>query len=412
VRAQTPATHVKQTHAADDKTPLSLFPVAPVWTLPLNNALAAPPGFRDAYAVFALEGGQLAAYDLELGSRLWLTNLATKVEPALGTAQVFVVTEDALMALSLRTGETLWTRPLDDELAAAPVVAGDRLVLATADGDVLVLREADGGDIWRRRLASSARSRPAFTATRVFVPTADGSVVALDLQGGAVVWTRRLGGIGHDILGGDDRIFLGSEDRFFYCLDAKSGAVKWRWATGADAIGLPAADDRTVYFVSLDNVLRGLNRSSGVQRWKRALPFRPIAGPLKSRETLVVAGTTPLLEAYGTRDGSSLGRFTVPAELSAPPALFDDRARVFPVLVTISSDIVGRATAVGATRQIEPASTALAPLPNAESVAAPPAPPADLGGVSELPNLIPVVPATEPRPRSGVQGGEGRGGRS
>jgi len=397
VHAQTPTTtHVKQTHSADDKTPLSLFPVTPVWTLPLNNALSAPPGFRDAYAVFALEGEQLAAYDLERGSRLWLTNVATKVEPALDLGRVFVVTGDALMALSLHTGETLWTRPFDDELAAAPVVAGDRLVLTTADGDVLMLRDDDGGEIWRRRLPGAASSRPSFTTTRLFVPTADGAVVALDMQSGNIVWTRRLGGSGHDILAGDDRIFLGSEDRFFYCLDARNGEVKWRWPTGADAIGLPVADDRTVYFVSLDNVLRGLNRSSGVQRWKSALPFRPVAGPLNYRETLVVPGTTPLLEAYSTRDGRSFGRYTVPAELSAPPVLIADRAQVFPVLVTISSDIIGRATVAGATRNIEPANTPVTPLPDEEIVLSPSAAPPDLGAVSALPNPTPVVPGTEP----------------
>src|SRR5204863_708763 len=97
IRAQaplTPARTVKQTRAADDKRPLSLFPVAPVWTLPLNNALTAPPAFRDAYAVFALEGEQLAAYDLEQGARLWLTNIATTIEPAIGAELVFIATDD------------------------------------------------------------------------------------------------------------------------------------------------------------------------------------------------------------------------------------------------------------------------------------------------------------------------------
>jgi outer membrane protein assembly factor BamB len=397
--AQTPVTAaraIKQTRSADDKTPLSLFPVAPVWTLPLNNALTAPPGFRDAYAVFALEGEQLAAYDLERGSQLWLTNITTNVEPALGAGHVFIATDDALTALSLRTGQAVWTQPFDNELAAAPVVAGDRLVLATAEGDVIALRAADGVELWRRTLERAASSRPAWTATRLFVPTAGSHVVALNLENGDVVWDRRLGGIGHDILAGDDRIFLGSQDRFFYCLNAKNGEVAWRWPTGADAIGLPVADDRTVYFVSLDNMLRGLNRSSGVQRWKSALPFRPISGPVKYRDTLVVAGTTPMLQAYNARDGKSLGRYAVATELSALPYLFADAARVFPVLATISSDIVGRATVSGATRDIEPAVGALMPLPNAEMVPSPPDPPVDLNPVSALPNLIPVVPAAEP----------------
>jgi outer membrane protein assembly factor BamB len=399
IRAQTPTTparSVKQRRAADDKTPLSLFPVAPVWTLPLNNALTAPPAFRDAYAVFALDGEQLAAYDLERGERLWLTNIGTTFEPAIGAEFVFIATDDSLIALSLRTGEPAWTRPLDDELAAAPVVAGDRLVLSTSDGKVLALRVSDGGELWRQMLPRATTSPPAFTAARLFLSTADNFVVALNLQTGDVVWRRRLGGIGHDILAGDDRLFLGSQDRNFYALNAKSGEIEWHWPTGADAIGLPVADDKSVYFVSLDNVLRGLNRSSGVQRWKNVLPLRPIAGPVKYMETLAVAGTTPALHAYSTRDGKTLGRYSVASELSAPPYLFTDRARVFPVLVTISSDIVGRATVSAATRDVEPPNGPPMELPNAEKVPQMPDPPKDLGPVSALANLIPVVAAAEP----------------
>jgi outer membrane protein assembly factor BamB len=398
-RAQTavPAARaVKQTHALDDKTPLALFPVMPIWTLSLNNALTAPPAFRDALAVFALEGAQLAAYDLAAGSRLWLTSLATTVEPAIGEHVVFVASDGALSALSLRNGDVVWRQPFDDELAAALTVAGDRLVVATAGGDIVAHRVADGMELWRRHLPRAVTSRPAFVESELFVATADKQIAAINLDTGDVVWSRTLNGVGHDILASGDRIFFGSQDRYFYCLNAEDGTIEWRWPTGADAIGLPSADDRTVYFVSLDNVLRGLNRSSGVQRWKTPLPFRPISGPLKWSETLVVAGTSPLLQAASIREGKSLGSYSVSTELSALPYLFVDSARVFPVLVTISSDIIGRATVSGSTRDIEPPGAGIAPLPDVVALPAAANPPEDLGGVSPLPNLTLVDPTAEP----------------
>jgi outer membrane protein assembly factor BamB len=393
--ATTPTRAVKQTRSADDKTPLSLFPVAPIWTLALNNALTAPPAFRDSFAVFALEGEQLAAYDLERGVQRWLINLATTVEPAIGADLVFVVTDESLVGLSRNTGAVAWTKPFGEELSVAPVVDGDRLLLSSADGAVIALRAADGSEIWRRQLPRGSSSRPAFTATRIFVPTADSFVVALDAQKGEILWRRHLGGIGHDIVESNDRLFLGDQDRYFYCLNAVNGEVEWRWLTGADAIGLPVVDDKTVYFVSLDNILRALNRGSGVQRWKTPLPFRPIAGPLRHAETLVVAGTTPQLQATSTRDGKLLGRDSAPMELSAPPYLFADRARVFPVLTTISSDIIGRATVTATTRDMEPVNSPPGPLPNIEKVPLVPAMPRPVEVVSELPNLIPVAPAAE-----------------
>ena len=399
--AQTPtptSRAVKQTRAADDKTPLSLFPLTPIWTLPLNNALTAPPAFRDAHAVFALEGGQLAAYELSTGSRLWLTSVSTTVEPVIGTDEVFVAEDDTIAALALRTGDVVWRQPFDAELATAPIVAGDRLILTTADGDVIALRASDGVVAWQRHLPRAASSRPAATSSRLFISTADSHVVSLNLQSGEIVWDRRLGGVGHDILAGDERVFLGSQDRYFYCLNAKTGDVDWRWLTGADAIGLPVADERTVYFVSLDNMIRGMNRSSGVQRWKAPLAFRPISGPLKFAETLVVGGTTPLLQAFNTRDGKVLGRYSASTELSALPYLFVDPSRVFPVLTTISSDIVGRATVSTATRDVEPANSTPTPLPNA--LVFPPMTdmPTALDEISPLPNLTPMALPAEPSP--------------
>ena len=109
--AQTPvpaARAVKQTRSADDKTPLALFPVATIWTLALNSALTAPPAFRGSFAVFALEGEQIVAYDLSKGSRLWLTTIATEVEPAIGANEVFIADSGGIAALSLSSGEVLW----------------------------------------------------------------------------------------------------------------------------------------------------------------------------------------------------------------------------------------------------------------------------------------------------------------
>ena len=60
--------------------------------------------------------------------------------------------------------------------------------------------------------------------------------------------------------------------------------------TGADVVSRPSVDDDHVYFVSLDNVLRALNRGNGVQQWKRGLPFRPAWRPMTAADTVLVTG--------------------------------------------------------------------------------------------------------------------------
>ena len=116
--------------------------------------------------------------------------------------------------------------------------------------------------------------------------------------------------------------------------------------------------------MSLDNVLRALNRSSGVQRWKSPLSLRPATGPLRAAEALVVSGPAPTLRAYKAEDGKSAGDFALPGELAAPPHLFTPASRAFPVVLAVARDIVKGVTVVALTRSFEPATSAAVSLPN------------------------------------------------
>ncbi len=66
-------------------------------------------------------------------------------------------------------------------------------------------------------------------------------------------------------------------------------------------------DAKRVYFIALDNILRGHNRNSGSMSWKQVLPVRPFTGPLLSGDTLIVAGVAAELHGYNTADGKSVG---------------------------------------------------------------------------------------------------------
>ena len=146
-------------------------------------------------------------------------------------------------------------------------------------------------------------------------------------------------------------------------MNTRDGAVEWRWQTGGPVIGLPVVDDRTAYFVSLDNVLRALNKSNGVQRWKIPLPLRPATGPLHAAESILVSGPAPMLRAYRTTDGKAAGEFALAGELAAPPHLFTPVSRAFPVVIAVARDIVKGVTVVALSHSFDPAIAPLTPLP-------------------------------------------------
>jgi outer membrane protein assembly factor BamB len=187
-------------------------------------------------------------------------------------------------------------------------------------------------------------------------------VIALTVVDGSPIWERRLGGAPNEILALEDRLYVGAQDNFLYCLMTEDGRIDWRWRTGGDVIGLPVVDDNTVYFVSLDNVLRALNRKSGGQRWIRTLPFRPAWAPVKVAGVLVVAGQSPSLRAYALTDGSASGEVTAPAEIAEAPHVVESGATALPTLLVMTRDIKEGAVGLLITRSLEPASTPVTAL--------------------------------------------------
>ncbi|MSO45366.1 MAG: hypothetical protein EXQ59_01165 [Acidobacteria bacterium] len=342
---------------------MSLFPVAPVWTLALNAQLAVPPAYDDAHAFFAL-GDRLLAYRFDDGRQVWNASATLILEPVTGDGLLFITEARQLQALRVEDATIAWQIPFTEQQAAHPVWNHGRLVVTTTTGSVLTFRARDGSLAWRHELKSAAHAPATLTADRVYVPTEDGRVVTLDAGTGAPVWERRLGGAANDVLATADRVFVGSDDNYFYCLLAKDGRVDWRWRTGGDVIGKPVGDKDTVYFVSRDNVLRALDRVSGGQRWLRALPLRPTTGPIRAGGTIVISGVAPTVRGFNATDGAPAGDQSTGGELAAPAHVLDEGTNPLPRIIILTRDISKGAAALLLKRDVEPAVRGLTPLPN------------------------------------------------
>ena len=298
------------------------MPVETVWGLALNNALTVPPAYDGTRAFFSIEGDRLVAYDLISGTQQWMITARPVMEPVAGDGLLFILEADMLRALHVADGSIAWQLPFADTLAVHPVWDNGWLIVANHDGEITALRATDGQLIWRRDIKSPAHAPPTLAADRIYVPTADHRIVALQVESGEPIWERRLGGAPNDILVVNDRLFAGSQDNFFYCVMAADGRVDWRWRTGGDVAGRPVADERYVYFVALDNVLRAMHMVSGGQQWMRPLPIRPAWGPVRAGSTIVVAGQAAALRAFNIKDGVATGTLTGVAAQApdVPPA--------------------------------------------------------------------------------------------
>jgi outer membrane protein assembly factor BamB len=197
-------------------------------------------------------------------------------------------------------------------------VAAD-VVLALVSGDVLSVSRQDGTRRWQVAAGDGAAGPLAVADSTIFVGLADGRIVALAAADGARRWEQRLGGRPTGLAWAPDRLYAGALDNFFYCLDARNGRIRWRWRTGADVVGNAVVDARNVYFVSLDNLVRALDRDSGVQRWKKPLAARPVVGPALVGDTLLVSGLSPELRGLKAASGEAVGRYLMSGDLQAAP---------------------------------------------------------------------------------------------
>jgi outer membrane protein assembly factor BamB len=106
--------------------------------------------------VYALgQGGRMAAYELVTGQRIWELNLAGISTPAIAGEWIFTLTDDArLLAIARSTGRVRWVTQLTRWRSprresgpifwTGPVLANNRLWIASSEGEVLSVDVTDG----------------------------------------------------------------------------------------------------------------------------------------------------------------------------------------------------------------------------------------------------------------------------
>ena len=327
--------------------PSTWLPVETRWTATLPAPASAPPVASGDRLFAALFDGRVAAVSLVDGSELWQVERAVVGEIAAGGGLLHAATPAGLLALDAETGAVRWETGLEPRVSAPLLLTAGWLIVALETDELLALHAGLGGTVWRQPVPGGISTRPTIAGDRLYVPLDSGGIAVLELLTGALVWERRLGGAPREILVSGD-LFVGATDNFFYKLSPRDGALRWRWRAGGDIAGLPAVDEETVYFSSLDNTLWALDRSSGGQRWRELLPARPAAGPRRAEDLIMQGGLSPELSLYGPASGVVYHRLRVSAELAFAPLPVRDPLGdgLLVILVTADGELqaVGRAS--------------------------------------------------------------------
>jgi outer membrane protein assembly factor BamB len=324
--------------------PLPLLPVVQEWIATLEDAPSAGGAMDDERVYIPIEPEKIVALSRSTGARLWSRDIESMWPPVVIGDSLFVAASDEIHALVAESGEPEWRVPFDGRLIA-PLAAAPASLIATFDAGLVVAFATDTGrTVWMRNLGAPSRFAPAFDDTRAFFALDDSRVVALRLADGRVEWEQKLEGMLNQPSFSHDRVFVGSNMNLLFALDNGNGRLAWKWKTGGDVIGTSGDAKSGVYYASLDNVLRAVNRGNGNQRWIKEIPTRPLLPPrtfgdgAQYEEIVVLTGVTSEIDAFAVKTGALAGTYMPPSDLQGAP-LIDPVLKPYAVaMVVITRD--------------------------------------------------------------------------
>ena len=131
---------------------------------------------------------------------------------------------------------------------------------------------------------------PVIAQQRVYVASADGKITALDATNGDRIWSRKLkvnitSGLGY----GENTVLVGTGEGDVIAFDSGSGNEQWRTKVSSEILSPPQKSDNVVVVRTLDGKVFGLSGDNGTQLWiyDRTVP----ALSLRGTSTPVISGS-------------------------------------------------------------------------------------------------------------------------
>jgi outer membrane protein assembly factor BamB len=221
--------------------------------------------------------------------------------PAVDAGTVYFGSSDHYVyALDAASGAVRWKFKTGGRVTSSPAVAAGTVFVGSFDGNLYALEAKSGTLRWKFATAGERRfsgrhlhgaepaaevmpdpfdaflSSPAVEQGRVYFGSGDGNVYALQARSGALVWKFATGNVVHASPAvAQGTVYVGSWDSYFYALDASSGRLRWRFKTGEDPqinnqVGIQSSAlvaGGVVYFGCRDSNLYALDAATGARRW-------------------------------------------------------------------------------------------------------------------------------------------------
>lgn len=270
--------------------------------------------------------GTVVAIDARAGRETWRANAGAPLAAGVGSdgsLAAVVTTNNELVALE--NGKVLWKQRLSAQAFTAPLVAGRRVFVQTADRSISAWDGQSGRRLWlQQRTAENLvlkKSGVLIAVGDTLVAGLGGRLVGINPANGTSRWEAPIAaprGTNDverlvDLAGSVSRVGDTVCARAYYanvgCVDTQRGQLLWtKPATGADGV---SGDERFVYGTETDGSVTAWRRADGERAWQSTrFKNRVLTAPLAAGRSLIIGESTGSLHFVSREDGALLQRVT------------------------------------------------------------------------------------------------------
>ena len=186
-----------------------------------------------------------------------------------------------------------WTFPTGARILSSPVSDGIAIYFGSDDGNIYAVDAKTGKQIWQHATGGPVAGSASVVDGTLYIESYDGKLYALDSRTGSTKWKFATSGERHFEAKGlhgiqpktqtiadpwdtylsspvvaKGIVYFGSGDDNLYAIDAGSGELRWKFATGDVVHASPAYADGVVYFGSWDSYFYAVDAITGKEKWR------------------------------------------------------------------------------------------------------------------------------------------------
>lgn len=297
---------------------------------------------RNDRIALANSQGVVAVLEASTGKDIWRLKLDQAISAGVGSdgQQVAVVTRNNEL-VTLRDGKVMWRKSMPAQSFTAPLVAGARVFVLTADRSVLAFDGATGRQLWTQQrpgeplVLKQAGVMLAFKNS--LVVGLSGRLTGLDPNTGVIRWesaiatprgtndVERLVDLVSPFDRRDDVVCVRAFQASIGCVNAERGQSVWtRPSNGENGV---SGNDKLVIAPLANGVVQAWDRTTGERLWEtERLKYRLLSAPLVTPRGVLIADNGGWLYLLSLADGALLNRIKLDSNaLVAAPVLAGDR---------------------------------------------------------------------------------------